>query len=256
VRDHPAAQPHRHLVGQVPRAVSMRGLLARMHWLRGESDQAAQLAQEVLGLAEGEHPFALSQALATVAVPIALWRGERARAQFLNDRLLAQADRHRQPKWQSWANNYRFVLRLGAGGPDRQALLQGWARPHNPMELDIIGTFDEDLVSPAVLQRVDDGTVGWCAAEVLRAHARVELRRDPTGAAARAEALLQRSLHVARAQEALAWELRTATSLAGLWQAQGHGARARALLEPVLERCVEGQGTLDVVTARAQLGAA
>jgi hypothetical protein len=227
----------------------MRGILARMHWLRGESDQAVALSEEVLGLSVDEHPFVLSQALATVAVPIALWRGEWMRAAALNERLMAHATCHAQTAWRSWAEHYRFVLRLRDGEADRPALLAQWVRPRNLMALDIIGTFDEELVVPLVLQRVESRRVGWCAAEILRAHAMVRWRGDPVGSAPMAEALLQRALHVAREQEALAWELRATTSLALLWRDRGQRVEARALLEPVLDRCHEGPTTLDVVAA-------
>ncbi len=252
VRDHPSPNPHRHFVGLVPRQVSMGCLLARMHWLRAESDQALQAVDEVLERTDGEHPFALVMALATAVLPITLWRGERARARTLTERLMEVATRNALPKWQSWAHNYRFVLRLADSGRERQALLDNFRWPSNAMELDILSTFDEDLVSPGTAQRVADGTVGWCAAEVLRAQALVRWRRDPLQAPA-AQALLERSLQIARTQQALAWELRSATTLAALWQAQGQVVPARDLLEPVLERCVEGQGTADVLAARACL---
>jgi predicted ATPase/DNA-binding winged helix-turn-helix (wHTH) protein len=253
VRDHPVSHPHRHVVGQVPHTVSMRGLLARIHWLRGESDQAVQLAQEVLSLSRDEHPFVLSQTLAMVVVPIALWRGEWAHAETEIERLMAHATRYSQVHWQSWANSYRFILHLHAGVEDRQTFLERWVWPVNPMVLDIIGTFDEDLVSSLALSRVASGTVGWCAAELLRAQAVVQWRRDAQGAVTEVEGLLKRSLHVAREQETLAWELRTVTSLARLWRDQDRRGEAVALLEPVLERCFEGQGTLDVVTAKGVL---
>lgn len=230
VLEHPATHPHRHLVGQVPQAASMRALLARMHWLQGDGERAVRMADEALALCAGEHPVALSLTLATCALPIALWRGERARAEALTERLQAHASRHSQAKWLSWARNYRFVLRLQAAGAARPQLLATWAWPDNAMERDILPTFDEDLLHPATLQRVEGGVVGWCAPEVLRVAALQAWRHDPQVPPADVEALLNRSLQAARSQGAKAWERRTADSLARLWRLQGRETEAAALL--------------------------
>ena len=72
-------------------------------------------------------------------------------------------------------------------------------------------------------------------------------------AAGIAQEHFQRSLGLARDQAALAWELRTATSLAGLWKRQRRTSQARALLAPVYGRFTEGLDTTDVVAAKALL---
>jgi hypothetical protein len=69
----------------------------------------------------------------------------------------------------------------------------------------------------------------------------------------RAEALLQQSLELARAQAAASWGLRTAMSLSGLYKRQGRGDEARATLSAALEHIVGGDTTRDVMAARAQL---
>jgi predicted ATPase len=48
-------------------------------------------------------------------------------------------------------------------------------------------------------------------------------------------------------------ELRTATSLARLWQTQGRHREARELLAPVYEWFTEGFDTQDLIAARALL---
>ena len=62
------------------------------------------------------------------------------------------------------------------------------------------------------------------------------------------------SLDCARAQKAKSWELRTATSLAKLWQGQGKRTQARELLAPVYAWFTEGFGTRDLREAKALLG--
>jgi predicted ATPase len=62
-----------------------------------------------------------------------------------------------------------------------------------------------------------------------------------------------RSLACARRQGALSWELRTATSLARLWNQHGRPADADALLKPIYARFTEGFGTADLRAARTLL---
>ena len=72
-------------------------------------------------------------------------------------------------------------------------------------------------------------------------------------ATAAAEAAFQESLRTAREQDAMAWELRTATSLAGAWRGQRRTREARDLLASVRARFTEGFGTADLVRAAALL---
>jgi predicted ATPase len=72
-------------------------------------------------------------------------------------------------------------------------------------------------------------------------------------AAVVAEDHFQQSLELASRQGALAWELRTAMSLARLWQRQRRTSQARALLAPVYRRFTEGFDTTDLVAAKALL---
>jgi predicted ATPase len=66
-------------------------------------------------------------------------------------------------------------------------------------------------------------------------------------------ACFQRSLDVARAQQALSWELRAATSLARLWKDERPRAEAHDLLAPIFNRFTEGLDTLDLIEAKALL---
>jgi predicted ATPase len=62
---------------------------------------------------------------------------------------------------------------------------------------------------------------------------------------------LQQALDIARHQESKSWELRAATSLARLWQAQDKRQDAYALLAPVYEWFTEGFDTVDLMDARS-----
>jgi predicted ATPase len=70
-----------------------------------------------------------------------------------------------------------------------------------------------------------------------------------------AEHCFQHALDVARTQQAKSFELRTATSLAHLWQQQGKRAEAHALLAPVYGWFTEGFDTADLQEAKALLEA-
>jgi predicted ATPase len=61
------------------------------------------------------------------------------------------------------------------------------------------------------------------------------------------------SLDWARKQQAKSWELRTATSLARLWQGQGKRKKARDLLAPIYNWFTEGFDTKDLIEAKALL---
>jgi predicted ATPase len=70
---------------------------------------------------------------------------------------------------------------------------------------------------------------------------------------AKAETCFHQALDVARQQQAKSWELRTATSLARLWQQQGKRAEAYELLAPVYNWFTEGFNTADLQEAKALL---
>jgi class 3 adenylate cyclase/predicted ATPase len=70
-----------------------------------------------------------------------------------------------------------------------------------------------------------------------------------------AQRALEEALRVARRQEARAYELRAAASLARLWGEQGRRAEARELLAPVYAGFTEGFNTADLKNAKALLDA-
>jgi predicted ATPase len=70
---------------------------------------------------------------------------------------------------------------------------------------------------------------------------------------ATAENHFNQALDWARRQGALSWELRAATSLAGLLRDQGRIGEARDLLAPIYERFTEGFGTADLQAGKKLL---
>ena len=70
-----------------------------------------------------------------------------------------------------------------------------------------------------------------------------------------AEKCLQQALDVARQQQAKSLELRSAMSLARLWQQRGQRAEARALLAPIYGWFSEGFDTVALQEAKVLLDA-
>jgi predicted ATPase len=68
-----------------------------------------------------------------------------------------------------------------------------------------------------------------------------------------AEASFRKAIAIARAQQAKAFELRAALSLARLWRRQGRRDAARDLLAPVYAWFTEGFDTADLMDAKALL---
>ncbi len=93
----------------------------------------------------------------------------------------------------------------------------------------------------------------WNEAEVHRTAGEIAL----LGAAreeVKAQAHFEEALLIARKQQARAWELRAATSLARLWRDQGRRSEAHELLAPVHGWFTEGFDSLDLKQSAALLG--
>ena len=69
----------------------------------------------------------------------------------------------------------------------------------------------------------------------------------------KAEECFRSALEIARAQEAKAYELRAATSLACLWRDQGKRAAARDLLAPIYGWFTQGFDTRALIGAKTLL---
>jgi predicted ATPase len=92
----------------------------------------------------------------------------------------------------------------------------------------------------------------WCEAEAHRVAGEIALK-SPQRDVAKAQAHFERSLTVARAQQAKSWELRAAMSLARLLSEQGKRQAAHDLLAPTYDWFTEGFDTSDLRKAKALL---
>jgi tetratricopeptide (TPR) repeat protein len=119
---------------------------------------------------------------------------------------------------------------------------------HADVEL-AIGKPEAGLASVAAgLEAVERMGGGALEAELYRL--RGEALLAGVGTVSAAETATQKSIEVARRQNALSWELRAATSLAQLWNYDGRTEEAEKLLSSVYNRFSEGFETADLTTAR------
>jgi predicted ATPase len=240
-------------ISPVPTAVAMRILLARILWLRGYADQASEVAAQCVELASA-HSFALTQALALAACPVAIWRGETEQARVLVNQLMRHAASLTSAYWQSCARIYDGTLGLletETTGSSLRPFSLAITTAANQMALEHAETFAMVVPSASTVARAEGGDVGWCAAEILR------LQAEALGAAGRpaneVEDKLNRALGVARDHGELSWELRCARSLAGHWRRHGRVRLGHELLKATLDRFTEGFQTRDLMEAKREL---
>lgn len=239
---------------QVDRRVSMRIILARIEWLQGFPDRALKTSEEALTHARADGPFAVCQALALAACPIALWRGDNDVANRLVAELLEYSTRYTLGHWHSWGTLFQAVLSLRLTGRQTSDGARGepdGLRAVGALQLDTIATLAEQA-DAATIRRAESGSAPWCAAEVLRVKGE-NGRQSGEMRVADVEAIFRSSLRLARQQNAQAWELRTAISLARIYREQDQSGAARKVLEPVCKRFREGTDTADLQKAIALL---
>ena len=261
---------HAFLYGHDP-AVTCLGYLAHTLWLLGYPDQAQERRRQVLHLAEElSHPLSLCHALVFGAAILHQLRREAPQVQELAQRGLDLATEHTFPLWiNSGMSLFGWALaeqgQAAAGIAHMHQATAGWqatgAGTGIPHFLALLaeayrhtGQVETALtVLTDALAVVEQTGERWYEAELHRLHG--ELRWLAGADQAEVERLFQRALTVAQQQQAKSLELRTTVSLCRLWQAQGKGAAAHALLADIYGWFTEGFDTPDLQEARALLEA-
>ncbi len=237
--------------------------------LSGPSDQAMRVVRTNIedALAIG-HALSLCSALANAACPLSIMTGDLVMAERYVGMLLDHTLRHGLAVWHAWGRCFQGMLLIKRGDSQislrslREALdefpYSGFALRYSAFRTELaesLGRAGEVATALAAideaLERAERNEERWCISEMLRIKGELEwLRAAPAEVA---EALYIESIYWARRQDALSWELRTATSLARLqaelWRAQ----EARATLETVYGQFTEGFGTSDLITAKTLL---
>ena len=238
-------------------------------WFLGFPEQARQRSQEALNLATTlAHASSLAQAQHYAAL-LHHRRRDLAAVQAQADALLALATAQGLPLfvgfgtcWQGWARTFQ-----GQGEAGLAQMHQGLATilatgqaVSRPLVLLLLAEATahagqvaegQQLLADALVACETSGR-GDLRAELYRLQGEFLLRQTAPDVA-QAAICFQQALTLARHQQAKAWELRAATSLARLWQQQGKPAEAQALLAPVYGWFTEGFDTKDLQEAQALL---
>jgi predicted ATPase/DNA-binding winged helix-turn-helix (wHTH) protein len=244
--------------------------LARVLWLQGLPEQAMRMAERLVEREKAQnHANSLCSSLALGACPIALWTGNLHLAEQYIEVLHETSKRHGLTLWHALARAYRGVLlikrgNLRVGLPQlRAAFEECWAAPTGyrvlifiaelPEALGRAGQTLEGLVTvQEAIARAERTAEGWMFAELLRVKGEL-LLQQAMRASPEAEECFRHAGEMAHEQGALAWELRSAMSLARLWYGQNRRGEALALLRPVYDRFTEGFDTADLKAAKALL---
>lgn len=242
----------------VDQKLATKTLESRILWLRGYPDQALQTALDGIDYAiKIDHAVALAYFLGLAACPIAIWYGDLRRAREFVERLNYVAVTHSLEYWHGLGRVYSYAISQPTGSSSDGLNLSAGTH-YSFYELELFATLRDDMAVPEVLARCETQESGWWLAEVLR----VKGMTIPTGVGdsrATAEALFRRSLDTAHRQDARAWHLRAATSLARLLGEQNRPREAYSILDPSYRRFSEGHKSIDLVNAKAvleKLGAA
>lgn len=244
-------------------------ILARALWLLGYPDQAASIARWT-----ADEAWALDHSVTVCiahiyAVSVFLWIGDWKSAGEFMDKLVAHARRRSIVPYEVAGRGVTgfIAIKLGdakVGLPmvrdsleillaQRYQLLTTLFNSVLAEGLAMTGQYDQAL-------KMADETIGLIQqsgdllsmAELLRIKAEI-LSSMPHAQVSLAEDCFLSSLELARRRSVLAWELRTATSLARFWFRQGRLHEARDLLKPVYDRFTEGFETPDLVAAQRLL---
>jgi tetratricopeptide (TPR) repeat protein len=255
-----------HLFGFDPRIFAPLGL-ARTLWLRGFSDQALRIAQKAIdGAASRDHPVPICVSL-VYASTLLLWTGDLPRASDLFERLIAHAGRYSLAPYRAVGIALKGELAIARDEPEagldllRSALATLRAQQFNVLIPSFIGALAEGLrkagqfeealftINGAIARATDSG-VEFYLSELLRIKSQILAAQHDREAAMNC---LTEALTVARAQSALAWELRSTMVLARMLCEGGQRDHARHTLALVYDRFTEGFETADLKLAGALL---
>jgi len=253
------------------------GVTCRSHdawtlWYLGYPDQGLTQSQQAVTLAQQvAHPYTLGFALNQAALFHQLRREGRA-TQECAEATISLATTQGFPLWRAFGSILRGWALAQQAGQAQEGIeqihqgLTAWratgaqlARPYYLALLaEAWGTTGEPKAGLAGLTEALTlvGTTGerWYESEIYRVKGELLLQQS-LDYQTEAERCFQEAMAIARSQQAKSFELRTATSLARLWQQQGIRQEAYDLLAPVYNWFTEGFDTLDLKDAKALLDA-
>jgi predicted ATPase len=248
--------------------ISALGALARTLWLRGFSDQALRVVQKAIDEAVNrDHPVPICVTLG-YASTLLLWIGDLPGASVHIKQLIVHAGRYSIAPHRALGIALKGELAFarderGAGLDLLRSALETMrgAQQYNLLITGVIGASAEGLRKSGQLEealftidgaiaRAKNSGVELDLSELLRIKSQIFAARHDRESAMNC---LIEALAVARAQSALAWELRSTIALARLLSEGGQRDQARHTLALVYDRFTEGSETADLKLARTLL---
>jgi tetratricopeptide (TPR) repeat protein len=241
--------------------------LTRALWLRGFSDRALRMVQRAIGeAASRDHPVPICISLVYASM-LLLWTGDLPGASDLIEQLMVHAGRYLLAPYLATGIALKGELAIACDEPEagldllRSALETLHAQQFNLFipgftgalaeGLRRSGQFEEALFTiNGAIARAKNSGVQLDLPELLRIKSQILAARHDRESALNC---LTEALAVARAQSALASELRSTMVLARLLSEGGQRDRAREILALVYDRFTEGFETADLKLARALL---
>jgi tetratricopeptide (TPR) repeat protein len=247
--------------------ISALSCLARTLWLRGFSDQALRIVQNAIDEAASRgHPVSVCGSLLHAPM-LLLWTGDLPGASDLIEQLIVYAGRYSLAPYLAHGIALKGELAIARDEPESGLdLLRGVleslrAQQYNILITDFIGALAEGLrktgqfkealftINGAIARATNSG-VEFDLSELLRIKSQILAAQHDRESAM---GCLTEAIAAARAQSALAWELRSAMALARLLAEDGQRDQARHALAIVYDRFTEGFETVDLMLARAML---
>jgi class 3 adenylate cyclase/predicted ATPase len=245
-----------------PGVVSL-SYLGYLLWFLGRPDTARQHSEQAIANAgQIRHPFTRAFALVFGAYLCQHLRDTERTREYANEAMII-ASEHGFLHWKNQATILHgwALAELGAideGLSQMRAGLEGYAAMDSWLACCwftslLAGAYAKAGLPDAARRALDSAAAiarrtgdHFFLAELYRMQGELIFSEGGRTAATEAENLLLKSLDIAQEQNALSWELRTATSLARLWQTVGRRAQAADLLLPTLRQFSEGLSTPDM----------
>ena len=256
---------------QFNQKVSARIFRGRILWLRGQVDSALRDIEE--NVAEAltlKHTMSLCNVLTQSACPIALLAGEFETTQRYVDVLREHTEPRALDIWYTYAVCFDAGLQIERGDVERGLELLQPAMEE--LRRSGFGHYRTSflMMRARALLLLDRGSEAhaaiaeaiaicertgerWCLAELYRVSGEIVLKQQGPGGLEAAVESFRRALVLAREQQALAWELRAATSLAGCLASDRRFEDACRELQHAYGKFSEGHDRSDLIAAAAIL---
>ncbi|MDL2407771.1 winged helix-turn-helix domain-containing protein [Rhizobium calliandrae] len=252
---------------QAERGVSVRCTLSLALWVSGDVCRAMEVARAAVERAEiAGHVVSHTNALAVFAVPLSFWSGDYDSAQGFLAAIEANSKREDIGVWREWCRFFKSAILAKRGEPGAVAelamrLKEMIAARHvlrAPMHYSMVAEAqleagclaDARATIDEALRLAIEQDANWALPEILRIAALLDFR---TGASANGTQLLLRSIREASCIGALTLELRSALTLALIFEADGRHREAFQILDPTCAKFDTRQPHAELTRARALL---